>query len=228
MSLDLSRLLDRAVPEPEHVLDGAQVLAAARRRRALRARTGVVVALIVGAAGGALAVRGLAPADRESAVASGRAPSIAALDQRERLAQRPDSFSSPFTSLELRHPGEASRLGSVDSWDVWLADTVDDGLCLVVVDVGRSGSTCQPVSNLTTAGLWMIHHEEGRRPRLLLVAPDGYTTARLGTASSRVGSNLAVLPVDGPDSTATLSGRGLPDLTFDLSGSLPPARVRGP
>lgn len=229
---DLGRLLDQAVPEPPRQLDPVDVLEEARRRRrAMVARSSL-------AAAGLAAVLGLSlllarPAadrsdlDRSDLDPAGVPPRLSALDRRVQLS---DEVRGAVEVQPLRHPGEASLVATIDTYDVYLAERRDGDLCLVAEHEGSAGSSCVSKTDLLRReGLTLVVQEwEGRPATLVVAVPDGYGRAELGTATARVVDNVAALPVDLSGSTLTLSGAEVPEVRLDMSFQLEPLDVGGP
>jgi len=222
MNPDLGDLLEAAVPEPRRRLDAEQVLGAARHRRRVRAGWGaggtaavvaVVVAAVASTTGSWLADGGAGPAG------TGEVPLVlSALRDRQPLNA---NLLGALDTTDLAHPGEGAlvaRVGrdgpTVGEADVWLVEASGDQLCLVLEGGGGGvGYGCSPRSDLLDPGVLTVFSEH-EPPLLVVVAPDGYTTATLDGATAPVTDNVAVLPVSA-DRDVVLTGPDVPEVALD-------------
>jgi hypothetical protein len=222
MTSDLTRLLQETVPEPPRLLDPGAVLHRARRRRRVRATALLAAAavLLVGVAAGALQ----GPwRHRAIPLAPTAVPlTVSALAHLQPLS--PESAEALDGEGPLAHPGQATLVGTLDRSKVWLAATADDQLCLLVAhdEYGQQLTGCAARKELLRSGL-LLAYLPGEDPaaltHILVVAPDGYTAARGPGAEAAFTENTAVLTFarrPPPDTDITISGAGLPDVTFPL------------
>ena len=227
MNPDLADLLERAVPEPVRHLDAEQVLRAARHRRRVRAGwaaggaaagVAVVVAAVVVAAVASTTGSWLADGEAGPAGPDEVPLVVSALDDRQPLNA---NLLGALDTTDLAHPGEGAlvaRVGrdgtTVDQADVWLVEATGDQLCLVIEDgYGGVGYGCSARSDLLDLGVLTVVSEH-EPPLLVVVAPDGYTTATLDGEAAPVTDNVAVLPVSA-ERDVVLSGPDVPGVTLD-------------
>jgi hypothetical protein len=231
MSPDLRTLLQDAVPEPDRLLDPADVLHRARRRHRTRTATLLAVAvLVVGIAGGLLP----GPWRHRALLDPAAVPlTVSALADRQPL---PPGAAEALASERPAHPGEAALVGTIGPNKVWLADTTDDRLCLVIAreEYGQAGHGCQPRAVLLRSGLAMVHVPDDLSGPvwIVVVAPDGYTTASASGVRAPFRENTAILAFDQEPSASgavTISGPDVPDVSFALESILGPgpAQVTG-
>ena len=219
MTPALHTLLQDAVPEPPRLLDPDTVLHRARRRRLSRTVALLAAAVLVLGAAGAALVPG--PWRHRAVVDPAAVPlTVSALAGRQPV---PPGVADVLAPERPAHPGEAALVGTIGPDKVWLADTADDALCLVVAreEYGRAGYGCQPRRELLRAGLVMAHWpEDPSGPvRVVVVAPDGYATASADGVRAAFRENIAILAFDhrpAPSSGLTISGPDLPDVAFPL------------
>lgn len=214
MTAELERLLQRAVPEPPHTLDAGALLTAARRRQRVRAAGLAVAAAVL-----AVLAIGLPQLVGQSRQDAASVPvRLSALDQRVPLGPVAAGMTN---GVALAHPGEGSLVATVDNYQVFLVETTNDQVCLLIVreSYGSAARGCQPRSDLLTTGLVFPTRLSvaPSAPQVIFVAvPDGYTRASAGGQTADVANNLAVFHGDVGKGDLKLSGPSVPTATFDL------------
>lgn len=224
MTRDVQELLRAAVPEPPATLDPHRVLMTARRRQRRR-RSAVVLSGAAVVAGAVFAVGQFRPAAQDPSLASSP-PRLSALEHRVQLRE---VALSALDGERLRHPGEGSLVGSMDSDNIYLAEAANGDLCLFEASesYGSGGGGCHPASDLLTTGILLtIDYPPGfpleqSHFHLLVVAPDGYTQATSGGRRAEIHNNVAVVPLPNPAPSkvteVTVTGPGMQTLTFSTN-----------
>ena len=227
----LHDLLHRGAPQPPRLLDPDRVLAAARRRVAVRHTTVAVAAataLIVLTP--AVAARldmpqALAPAGQVEEVPL----VVSALDELVEL----DEVQSYFTAHpDAATPGRAARVHLREEYpryEVFLSETTDDRICLASVWVRSGGANgCFPREDLLGEGVILATITPDEVYRLEVVLPDGYDTASTGSTTVAVENNVAVMAFeDRPAGELVASGPGRPTVSFDITEAYGPLADSG-
>lgn len=240
MTPDLQELLRLVVPEPPTSLDPEQALRKARRAQSSRRLAGTLTATSALVIAAALVVTNL-PHDRSTSSLS--APVLSALDRPvplgpvalgflrglgpdtgSRSSPRPSRASAPVYTF--KHPGRGSLVGSIGSDQIYLLDTTTDDLCLIEVNesYGSAGGGCQPRSDLLEHGITQTTNyppwstTDVIEWHLVVVAPDGYTTASSGGHTADVRNNIAIIvPFPSPaGGQVTLTGPGVNTLHYTV------------
>ncbi|MEU8230456.1 hypothetical protein AB0C12_12755 [Actinoplanes sp. NPDC048967] len=142
---------------------------------------------------------------------------LSALEHRVRLGE---TGKGAMDTTALVHPGEGTLVADRDTGQIFLLEAADNRLCVLTVNEGSggAGTQCWPRSDLLTTGVVQVYApvESGSRV-IVVVAPDGYTKAAAGDTSAVVSANAAVLELMAPQHHLTLSGPGMPTVTFTLT-----------
>lgn len=231
MSQDLAGALRRDVPEPPRVLDPDVIISAHRERRQRRRAAVAAGTLALSAVGGSAAV--LATPDRTPLLPAARPGTVD-------VSALEDSVALPREWRQLRPflPERASQVATMDGDAAAYLWADGDRLCLAVL-FGVSGEVpgdgvpilrdgCTPSDALLEEGLVLVADSSGpagTHQYLVVVLPDGYTEATLGTVTAPVSDNAAVFEWDYVADVESLSrstggllveGAGQPTVTLQL------------
>ena len=215
MSHDLTSLLESATPEPQRLLNPEELLRAARHRVTVRRRagTGLGAAVLAGVVTAAL----LVPSDGPKAVGPGGAIAAPAVSVLEATKPLPATVVRSLSGSRYTSNGQGTLVRQLGGDQVYLVP-VNAGQLICIVDVAADNSSvsCAPRSGLLTTGVYLGSQLNDTSPaQLMIVVPDGYTTARSGTRTAAVAANLAVLQ-PAADGTVTLTGAHRPSVTLHL------------
>ncbi len=190
----------------------SDVSPAARRGRRRRRVAAVVVAAAIAAPLVIFQIR-----DAPRVVTAADVPlQVSAVERRQPLGE---TAAGAMDTAALVHPGAGSLVAARGPESIYLLEAVGDRLCVLVVNEGSggAGSSCHPRSNLVDTGIIHAHPPATTGPTaFIVVAPDGYTRARAGDGEAAVVSNVAIVEVNEPQRTLTISGPAVPDVTFPL------------
>jgi len=156
---------------------------------------------------------------------------VSALDDASPLSEAGSSRGTGLASQGIKQVKEALRTahleegGAVatlvqmsDSQPVYLARAIDSQadvhrICVIAADSrGGVAFSCAPEGVLATNGIYLGTSEDGTNIKVMMVAPDGYssvTTSAAGNASVtpvRVKNNIAIVNVTPAQNQVTLTG----------------------